>query len=209
MGKVISSYNNTAFKSYRSKLHLFQYKLALEGREEFTAEEFRHFKNSDELAKSLAYRKWKDEEIHAIGNDRIVLFCCDLWDMNEELFMKLEDEYLANFEKIFPKKEYKELKKVKTCFYCGISEEEISLLAQKDKLFNDHFRSRKLKIRRINRNLEYTPDNCVKSCYWCQKAKKYEFTGEEFPEVAKSISAIWKKRLNEISKISCLTSISQ
>jgi len=196
MGKIISSYDNMILKSFNSKLRLFLYKLDLEGREKFTAEEFHKFKSSDDLARIFNQRNWKDCLTHASGENRNVCRTCDLREKSERLFNYLEYEYRCDFDKIFPKEEFEKLMKIQKCHYCGITEDEISMLAEKGNLFNDHPGSRKLKIQRKNPNLEYTSENCVKSCYWCRKAKNNEFTEDEFKGVAKAISDIWRKRRN-------------
>jgi hypothetical protein len=40
-----------------------------------------------------------------------------------------------------------------------------------------------IEIHRKNSNKEYTKDNCVISCYWCNNAKTDGFTYEEVGEV--------------------------
>jgi len=52
-----------------------------------------------------------------------------------------------------------------------------------------------MEIDRIEPNKEYTPDNCVLACYWCNNAKSDEFSSHEFSEnIGPCIQSVWKKR---------------
>lgn len=82
------------------------------------------------------------------------------------------------------------------CHYCGISEEQINQLWQKDPLLTKRKRGKALEIDRKKPNDSYeNPNNLVLSCYWCNNAKTDTFSEEEFLEIGKSIKKIWEKRL--------------
>ncbi|MCC7302523.1 MAG: hypothetical protein IT233_07775 [Bacteroidia bacterium] len=98
---------------------------------------------------------------------------------------------------------YEEFKKwydsiEKKCCYCGITEDEIKFLLDKQLLFTKRIdtRGRRLEFDRKQSELPYNDlSNIVLSCYWCNNAKTDTFSHDEFLEVGKSFSAIWKKRL--------------
>ena len=53
-----------------------------------------------------------------------------------------------------------------------------------------------MEIDRKEPNLEYTKENCVWCCYWCNNAKTDEFKYKEFKKVGAVIETIWNDRLN-------------
>lgn len=127
-------------------------------------------------------------------------------DKKAEEFMELKKNVSAIRKTYTAKKipqdfnTYKEwffnMEKVKKCEYCQITEEEIEQLWEKDKQLTKRNRGRKLELDRKHPNLEYEElSNIVFACYWCNNAKTDTFTHEEFLEVGKSISKIWKQRL--------------
>lgn len=84
----------------------------------------------------------------------------------------------------------------KKCFYCNITEREIQGLWEKYPDLTKRNRGRKLEIERLEPNKSYREtSNLVFSCYWCNNAKTDTFTKDEFIEVGKVISKIWKERL--------------
>jgi len=85
------------------------------------------------------------------------------------------------------------------CYYCGITEDEIKILFEKEQVHTKRNRGKKLEIDRKIPELSYKDDikNLVHSCYWCNNAKTDAFTAEEFKEVGKAISIIWQRRLQK------------
>jgi len=63
-------------------------------------------------------------------------------------------------------------------------------------LFKKSERGWNLEIDRKNSNYEYTKDNCVMCCYWCNNAKTDEFTYPEFKEIGLAFKQVWDKRLS-------------
>lgn len=85
------------------------------------------------------------------------------------------------------------------CEYCGITEEEIEILINKNSVFTKRIttRGKNLEYDRKLPNLEYSQiDNIVLCCYWCNNAKTDEFSYEEFKKVGEVFAEIWKKRLS-------------
>lgn len=115
---------------------------------------------------------------------------------NIEILLK---HYIGNtFNKVFPRKDFDQmLEQEKVCKYCHISKEQINDLIKKRKLYKKHItRGWSLEIDRKEPNLEYTKDNCVWCCYWCNNAKTDEFSYDEFKIIGNEIKKIWHDRLN-------------
>ncbi len=88
------------------------------------------------------------------------------------------------------------LRAERKCFYCDITEVEISELWKKWPELTKRNRGRNLEIERLEPNKEYSEtQNLVFSCYWCNNAKTDTFTQYEFKEIGKIIKNIWKERL--------------
>ncbi len=86
-----------------------------------------------------------------------------------------------------------------SCHYCGITQENLTLLHTLGLVDNKRTtRGKTLEIDRKVPNERYNNlQNLTYSCYWCNNAKTDTFTEEEFMIVGEAISKIWKKRLNE------------
>jgi 5-methylcytosine-specific restriction endonuclease McrA len=83
------------------------------------------------------------------------------------------------------------------CHYCHITKAQISELIEKQQLFKKHItRGWTLEIDRKIPYLEYTEDNCVTCCYWCNNAKTDEFSYDEFKKIGIEIEKIWNERLD-------------
>ena len=118
---------------------------------------------------------------------------------NKSTIDNLLKHYIVNiYPKVFPKVEFDAmLDRAKECEYCHITLKEINELMDKKKLFKKHItRGWSLEIDRKAANLEYTKDNCVICCYWCNNAKTDEFSYDEFKKVGVEIEKIWRERLN-------------
>lgn len=84
----------------------------------------------------------------------------------------------------------------KECYYCKITENEISKLWERYPKLTKRSRGKKLEIERLEPNEPYiNTKNLVFSCYWCNNAKTDTFTKDEFLKVSKVIEQIWKERL--------------
>ena len=84
----------------------------------------------------------------------------------------------------------------KKCFYCGVTEKDLSILWEKYPNLTKRKRGKKLEIERMEPNLSYNDtSNLVFSCYWCNNAKTDTFTKEEFQKIGKVIEEIWEERL--------------
>jgi hypothetical protein len=118
---------------------------------------------------------------------------------NKELFERLQQYYVVQiFPTVFTLEDFKDFINSKSeCEYCHITEDKIKVLIDAQHLNKKKdTRGWTLEIDRIKPNYEYTKDNCVWCCYWCNNAKTDEFSFEEFKKIGKVIESIWKGRLN-------------
>lgn len=117
---------------------------------------------------------------------------------NREVMRILSQVYRKNrFEVGFPKNDFENLISVKECTYCHIDRSMVEKLISSEKLFKKHItRGWEFEIDRRDPNGEYTKDNCVLCCYWCNNAKTDEFTYEEFKLIGPVIRKVWEQRLN-------------
>jgi hypothetical protein len=85
------------------------------------------------------------------------------------------------------------------CHYCGISQEEITLLHTAEVLNKRTTRGKTLELDRKNPNDPYSNiSNLTYCCYWCNNAKTDTFTEEEFKVIGIAIALIWKARLDRL-----------
>ncbi|WP_347840016.1 hypothetical protein [uncultured Draconibacterium sp.] len=104
-------------------------------------------------------------------------------------------DYFEQFEYRYPAEVFRKHSKADTCEYCKITLETINQLANSKKIFKKPFqRGYTMEIDRRKPNLEYTTENCVPCCYWCNNAKTDEFTDEEFIPIAKEIRKALENR---------------
>lgn len=192
-------YQSKAKESFRTKKNLYLFTLVI-NRSELEKEEFLEFNLSDEVVEKYTAEYWQQQGFKSING----ILIDDIYDRIKvleleyaEQLKELEKQYVDEYSRIFPEKDFEKLLKEGNCSYCNITIEQIEQLADKKKLFKKSLRGWRLEIDRLNSNLEYTYDNCVMSCYWCNNAKTDEFTEKEFKEIGKVIEKIWKKRLND------------
>jgi len=120
---------------------------------------------------------------------------------NETSLSKID----KNFKFELSWKKFVKMMVLDNCEYCGISMENIYDLAENHKLFTKRSRGYSLEIDQKDAFANYSDNNCVACCYWCNNAKTDEFQDEEFKNIAKGLNHIWKKRdakiidFNEIS----------
>lgn len=108
----------------------------------------------------------------------------------------------GDFLKVVEKKENK------YCYYCGISEEQLSQAIKQEIIWTKRAgRGPSLEMDRIHPNEPYSnTENIVFACYWCNNAKTDTFNEEEFKEIGQVMTKIWNKRfdaagINKITKV--------
>jgi 5-methylcytosine-specific restriction endonuclease McrA len=202
MNNNISLYRRKAIESFTTKLNLFVFYSVLNNLEKFELNDFVEFEITKDLVlkyTSEYWQKFKHEDIEGFS-----VTIEEIWKKTEYtkssqsvLFKEFERDYINNtFPKKFPLNKFENLvyKKENHCHYCKITTEDIEKLADNKKIFKKNFRGWSLEIDRKDSNMEYTPENCVMACYWCNNAKTDEFTYEEFISVGRTIQGIWENR---------------
>ena len=196
--KQFSKYQSKAKDSFKTKMDIFIFSLAITEKVTFTVNEFNSFNITKEIVKLYSTQYWQQPRNSMINNlsvDDIYKKIKCIRKENEQILGKLRVEYVNSFSEIFKEEDFITLVSARECHYCKISLEEIHSLVQKGRLFSKNERGRTLEIDRINSNYEYVAKNCVMACYWCNNAKTDEFTLDEFELIGEVIGAIWKKRL--------------
>jgi hypothetical protein len=96
----------------------------------------------------------------------------------------------------------------KTCYYCGLKEEESQEIVLTGLLKSKRFpqegilgrgqsRGVWLEVDRINPKENYSENNCVLCCYFCNNDKSDVFTGKEYQEFAKDRVEYLRNKLNK------------
>jgi 5-methylcytosine-specific restriction endonuclease McrA len=197
-------YNEKANDSFRTKLKLYLFHLAINENEYVVdLNDFKSFEITEELVKVYTTIFWQYEIDYifkpGLTNDQIYKKMANLETLNKETIERARQEYIRiDFTARFSKEEFEALIKAEQCAYCGISIPEVVELANKQQLFKKNYRGWTLEVDRKNSNFEYSATNCVMACYWCNNAKTDEFTHEEFIEVGKTIRKIWDERKNRL-----------
>jgi len=194
-------YQAKAKDSFTTKKRMFIFDKALKQEKECNLQEFEQFKITKRLVADYTTKYWQYNRDKKVRNgytpDELYHFMKKFEEDNNDKLKDFEKDYVNNFEKVFKKDDFELLLKQKHCKYCKITETEIKALADKHQLFKKSERGWSLEVDRKNSNYEYTKDNCVMACYWCNNAKTDEFTHEEFMLVGTAIEYIWIKRLSK------------
>ena len=195
-----TKYRAKAQDSFRTKLNLYIFHKVISRKlESIDQDDFTNFKIDQELVDLYTTVYWQQETDKKINKYRIseIEHAIKQWNDNHKpLIEEFKQRYIHNlFPTIFPIVDFETLLEEKKCHYCGITEEQILELADKQQLRKKSLRGWSLEIDRHDSNLEYSKKNYVMACYWCNNAKTDEFTSEEFAAIGKEIEKIWSKRL--------------
>ncbi len=128
-------------------------------------------------------------------------------EKNKDIIKVIKSLFLNHFEERLPydyfsKEFYKEDNYNRKCEYCGITEKNIKLLIDEEKINTKRLYSRgnHMEVDRKESSGEYNKDNIALCCYWCNNAKTDEFTCEEFKDNVGSVfKKIWDERLTKCS----------
>lgn len=194
-------YTHKAKKSFNTKLNLYLFKKAIDNTwEQLSLDDFRKFEIQEGLINQYVAIYWQYEMDYQITASKTIKnvyeeITCKQKE-HAELIMALQQDYVENrFPEIYPPSKFQELIASEKCEYCGIRKPEIEELSNNEMLFKKNLRGWTLEIDRKNSNREYSPDNCIMACYWCNNAKTDEFTHEEFKPVGQAIKEIWLNRM--------------
>ncbi|MFW5803636.1 MAG: hypothetical protein ACOCWG_00225 [bacterium] len=197
----MSSYNEKAKQSFNTRLRFFKFNCVVND-VPFTKENFLKFKiekNEDIVSVyTTQYCQWFEQDL--LENIPKKLTVRDAYEAIEKLQLTDEsdwfNDYFEQFKERYPSEIYLKHSKADTCGYCKITLETINLLVNKKKIFKKPYqRGYSMEIDRRKPNLEYTAENCVPCCYWCNNAKTDEFTDDEFISIAKEIRKSLENRL--------------
>lgn len=199
-------YRELPERSFKTKLEVFLLDrlTRLSHINGITPEEFNRFRITDQLAQQYS-EAWQlketDEYIEGSMIIQQIDMLIDSW-YNEENTLQLEllRQYKALFiSEYFPFSEFETLfptdPKQRICHYCKISDHEVGQLRDRRKIYTKRPRGYFMEVDRIEPNKEYSKENCVLACYWCNNAKSDEFSLSEFSEhIGPGIQSVWKER---------------
>lgn len=77
----------------------------------------------------------------------------------------------------------------KVCHYCGCTKEEIEKFWAQSKSKRKNTRGKSLEIDRLE-DKNYSEDNCVLACYWCNNAKSDVFSPKDFKPIGLAIGNV-------------------
>lgn len=188
--------------SFKTKKQMYIFSKIINKDQNYNLQDFANFKITADLVEIYTTKYWQYGRENVVHNeltpDKIYYSIKDIQENQAQFFHECEKLYVRDFPEVFPKEDFENLLNSKHCSYCNITESQILELANSHKLYKKNERGWKLEIDRKNSNFEYSKDNCVMACYWCNNAKTDEFTAEEFAEVGIAIGKIWEMRLGEI-----------
>lgn len=197
-------YESIMKRDFKYTLELYIFDLIIKNKiHEATPESFAVFKPESGLSNN--YRKACQQYSGKFENTTIEKIDKEFndWYKNRDL-----KEYKDLFYKKFTDKlEFDKFKNIFTndhsknkCHYCGITENDISELGDEnsDKIKTKRLRTRgrSMEIDRIDPFGDYSENNIILACYWCNNAKTDEFSYFEFKKfIAPKIQEVWEIRL--------------
>jgi hypothetical protein len=198
LSKLKSYYRIKAEASFKTKLNLYLFQNVINNNQKsIDPEEFISFKITYDIVNQYTTEYWQDKPINNMIPKAIYNTIKDT-KVREALTIKeLKDDYVGNqFKNIFKFEDFIALIERDKCEYCDQTEEQITLLRDNKLIKTKSMRGHLLEIDRYNSNFEYSKENCVLACYWCNNAKTDEFNQKEFKAIGIEIKKIWKNRLN-------------
>jgi len=206
ISKIKTKYRQKALESFRTRLNLLLFERVIQKNtmDSISEMDLKTFKATNELINIFTTQYYQldyDKCVESITVGEIWKIL-SLWDKtNNELLENLQHYYVDTvFQDVFPFEDFETLfdeNPNRKCHYCGITEEMIRKLIQKQKLYKKRERGFILELDRKKPNEEYTMNNSVLCCYWCNNAKTDEFCANEFKKIGEEIGKIWEKRLSK------------
>lgn len=199
----MSTYNEKAKESFNTRLRFFKFNCAV-NEMTFNKENFLKFKMEEQegiiTIYTAQYCQWLESD--PLKGTKKKLTVQGAYEAMQKITLSKEDEadwfngYLEQFKERYPYDIFEKHSKADTCEYCKITLDTINKLADQQKIFKKPTtRGYTMEIDRRKPNLEYTSENCVPCCYWCNNAKTDEFDDVEFIPVAKEIKKALENRL--------------
>ena len=195
-------YAEIAKRSFKAKWKIYLFNKIINRKEaDITERDFEIYELNDLMVNLYSNVYWQELEDYQIEGLTIRNIYEQIENYESKLSQKikiLEDKYIKEkFPQLMSIEELKILIDQKSCYYCGITLEEIGKLGKQKKLRKKNLRGWVLEIDRLKPNYEYFRENCVMSCYWCNNAKTDEFSESEFQQIGRVIGEIFKKRLEK------------
>jgi hypothetical protein len=207
ISKIKTKYRQKGLDSFKTRLDLILIDKILKGTVEISVSrsDLKSFMFTNELILKYTTQYYQlGYKVKVDGIEiRVIWDIFSTWKKTHlDLIKTLQEYYMTEmFEKeIFLFEEFRTLfddSQHRKCHYCGITEDMVRQLIQKQKLFKKRERGFILEIDRKRPNEEYTMDNSVLCCYWCNNAKTDEFCATEFKAIGEEIGKIWQKRLSK------------
>ena len=164
-----------------------------------TIDEFNRYVINDADIRMYAAVYCQQPYEHRINGKKII----DLYSImgswkrqNAKELVQWERCYRIFFEKMLPYEHFEDLLRGDRCGYCHITVGDINELIGMGKMFKKReTRGFSMEVGRKDPNKEYSKENVVLCCCWCDSAKADEFTEPEFQTIASEIKEVWQKRL--------------
>lgn len=201
---MMKRYNEKAKKSFKAKWNIYLFDKIMDGKElQIDEKDFKNFILTDKIVNRYTNDYWQKETDDKVGSLTIseIDSAMSNYEYGERsAIAEFERNYIEEtFPMLMSIENFKKLVESKECYYCNTLIDEIHQLGENGRLRKKNLRGWTLEIDRIKPNFEYTLDNCVMSCYWCNHAKADEFSEEEFKSIGKEIGRIFKSRLSKIN----------
>ncbi|MEZ4805827.1 MAG: hypothetical protein R2852_10170, partial [Bacteroidia bacterium] len=192
MNKKMSNYPEVAKRSFKSKWRIYLFDKVINSKlYEINQNNFGEYELKDESIRKYVNEYWQEFDNYEINGKSILRIHEEIKNFeknNSSEIREIERNYAEReFPQILSKADFEELKKEDKCRYCGITMEEIEKLGESRKLRKKNLRGWSFEIDRLEPNKEYSKENCVMSCYWCNNAKTDEFSESEFMPIGREI----------------------
>ena len=203
------NYKSKSNDSFNSRLRFYLFKVALAGtavrKEEFLAFDIDVHTHREYVdLYTTEYQQYDvDHKVSKYNNANL---------NNQKLYAKMDSLKKSNlaetdlwkadyFKLVFTSKlkeqDFKSFEKDENCGYCKTSILTIREMMKSNKIFKKNERGYNLELDRKDPNMEYSTQNCIMACYWCNNAKTDEFNADEFEPIGEAIGKVFKKRENQ------------
>ncbi|QQS52695.1 MAG: hypothetical protein IPM71_08165 [Bacteroidota bacterium] len=197
------SFRSKSTDSFNTRKRFFIFDCVLNNRNLIIEDDFIKFEITEQLVQLFTAEYYQIEGNKTLKSHPSPLTINEIYarmksieEMQVAELKILEKKYFEEiFKSQFPENTFNELNKADHCYYCGLTMQDIELLADKNKLYKKNERGWHFEIDRKKPNLEYTVENCVAACYWCNNAKTDEFDDIEFKPIGEQIGSTLKNRL--------------
>lgn len=200
-------------RSFKTKLDIFLFhRSIIKGNlEDVTVQEFKNFKIDPDI-EAKYQRAWQlDGDDSLIPSGITMKALDDLIEAWGKLNTDLQEELRSNYKilfvtEYFPFSEFEKIydrdPKHRICHYCKKSDQELTELRKQGKILTKKLRGYTMEVDRRRANFEYSKENIVLACYWCNNAKTDEFSEDEFLEhIGPGIEHIWNDRAKNSSEV--------